>query len=92
MNLDRRDTIAPAFWEKGEKKRVSNAAGIRIQHLSAYLARRASPGKKRARQLTNAGILVLGEERAPRFTDWIDNGSTRHPAFAPQTLEESILS
>jgi len=66
------------FWNYGEKAKVARAAGMSPQALNDILSGVRPCGRKRARKLEAASLLVLGESRAVPAAAWAKY--TDHPA------------
>lgn len=67
------------FWDKGQRKQLTQILGIGASYLNDILSRRVSISKYRAKKFEAASRLVLGE--AIPWQAWLFNETTKHPAF-----------
>lgn len=68
-------------WKRGEKAAIAKLAGIAPCNFYEIVNRKRRVSVNRARLLEHVSGVVLG--RPIFWVDWLDNETTKHPAFKP---------
>ena len=69
------------FWTPGQAGEIARLLGLRENYVYAILRRQKGVSVERAKILEQGSKAVL--HFAIPWTDWIQNKTTRHPAFKP---------
>ena len=69
-------------WERTQKSRVADDAGISRQHLNEILTRRCRVPRREMADALSAAALKLGINIP--WKDWMLNTETANPYFSPK--------